>query len=198
MRSHGMQTRSQPTMAPGREREIFEVLLSSPLLGAAEALALLGTCKDARGVGRAASLDAVRAVCTKQPRVKAPKAIGVEELLAGGGRALEFEDAPCVVPQVYVLQSRTRHTRARLNETKYMHREREEWVLESTVSVAEGASARTANYNAHLIGITPADSSSDLLVAILSRCTNMVSLRLNFDYHCMKDEEWEVEDEEDE
>jgi hypothetical protein len=52
------------SLTPGRERKIFEVLLSSPLLGAAEALALLGTFKDARGVGGAASLDAVRAVCT--------------------------------------------------------------------------------------------------------------------------------------
>jgi hypothetical protein len=38
------------SIPPGREREIFEVLLSNPPLCAAEALALLGTCKEARGV----------------------------------------------------------------------------------------------------------------------------------------------------
>jgi hypothetical protein len=43
-------------------RELFEALLSCPALGAAEALALLGTCTTARGVGSAASLRAVRAV----------------------------------------------------------------------------------------------------------------------------------------
>jgi len=32
-------------------RELFEALLSNPALGAAEALALLGTCKAARSVG---------------------------------------------------------------------------------------------------------------------------------------------------
>ena len=44
-------------------RELFEaLLLSSPALGPAEAMALLGTCRAARSVGRAASLDALRAV----------------------------------------------------------------------------------------------------------------------------------------
>jgi hypothetical protein len=48
------------TLPAGREREIFEVLLSNPLVGAKEALALLGTCTTARDVDCAASLDAIR------------------------------------------------------------------------------------------------------------------------------------------
>jgi hypothetical protein len=43
-------------------REIFEAVLSSPSVEAAEAWALLGTCKAARGVGGAASLKQLRAV----------------------------------------------------------------------------------------------------------------------------------------
>jgi hypothetical protein len=45
-----------------RGREIFEALLSSPSVEAAEAWALLGTCKAARSVGGAASLKEVCAV----------------------------------------------------------------------------------------------------------------------------------------
>ena len=43
-------------------REIFEAVLSSPSVEAAEAWALLGTCKAARSVGGAASLKQLRAV----------------------------------------------------------------------------------------------------------------------------------------
>jgi hypothetical protein len=167
------------SMPPGREREIFEVLLSNPLLGAAEALALLGMYKDARGVGGAASLDAVRAVSTKQPRLKEAPAMSEAGRIAGGTtRALEY---PSVVPQVYGLQSRTRHTRLQISDTAYMYLEREEWLPESAVSVAEGASASIVVNNAPVLVITPADSSSYLLVAISSGCTNVVSLRLDFD-----------------
>ena len=97
-----------PIMPLGREREIFVVLLSSPLVGANEALALLGTCKEARSVGRAASLDAVRAVST----------------------FYDEDDVHAPHVQMYGLQSRQHHSG------------REEWFLESAVSVAKGASAR--------------------------------------------------------
>ena len=50
-------------------RELFEALLSRPAVGAAEAMALLGTCRAARSVGVAvsASLTAVRAVAVVDP-----------------------------------------------------------------------------------------------------------------------------------
>ena len=50
------------TMDDKTARELFEALLSNLALGAAEALALLGTCKAARSVGGAPSLAALRAV----------------------------------------------------------------------------------------------------------------------------------------
>ena len=47
-------------------REVYEALLSNPLLGAAEAVALLGTCRTARDVKFASSLRAIRAVAVTE------------------------------------------------------------------------------------------------------------------------------------
>ena len=55
------QQQQQEQWEPGRE--LFEaLLLSSPAVGAAEAMALLGTCRAARSVGAAASLANISAV----------------------------------------------------------------------------------------------------------------------------------------
>jgi hypothetical protein len=137
------------SIPPGREREIFEVLLSSPLLGAAEALALLGTCKYARGVGRAASLDAVRAVST----------------------CIDGDDE-YVVPHVYGSQSS--QTRVELEGDESL--ELEEWFLESAVSVAEGASASITH--AMNTRHTLTFSYLQCLGKILSMCPNVISMRI--------------------
>jgi hypothetical protein len=88
-------------------------------VGAREALALLGTCKDARGVGGAASLDAVRAVSCFN----------------------DYPRPPRVVPQVYGLQCRI--TRLGIGLVEF---DQKDWFLESAVSVAtKGASAFLRN-----------------------------------------------------
>ena len=65
------QQQQQPQWEPGRE--LFEALLSNPAVGAAEAIALLGTCRAARGVGGAASLSAIRTVAVVDSEAYEPE-----------------------------------------------------------------------------------------------------------------------------
>ena len=107
-------------------RELFEALLSNPALGAAEALALLGTCKAARSVGGAPSLAALRAVSLDEDCL--------DERMAGGG----------LVPHVRSLQAEDPIPGRDLNGKLYSER--------SAVVVASGAAARLtpAGFGRHL------------------------------------------------
>jgi hypothetical protein len=96
------------SLPPGREREIFELLLSSPLVGAAETLALLGTCKEARSVGMAASW---RAHLRKLARA-ALDAVALERAAALDAVALERAnwamERATALPEVWALVAKHR------------------------------------------------------------------------------------------
>jgi hypothetical protein len=112
------------------------------------------------GRGRAASLDAVRAVST-----------------FNHGREPSAPLTTDVVPQVYGLQPRKT---CNLGDGDAAYLEQEEWILESAVSVARaGASARVVHVNAAVYA--SAGAASELLGPILSRCPNVISMRLEMD-----------------
>ena len=137
----------QEQWEPGRD--FFEaLLLSSPSVGAAEAVALLGTCGAARSVGAAASLDALRAI-----------AVGTDP----------------VVPLIRDLEP------VQDDDDEYGDYGRKFWLERTSAlrgGVARGGTARIVLKTPASDEVIETDPLPEL-VALLRRCPNLLSLRLD-------------------